>query len=230
MDNDGQTILTSMERAFAYLRVSGKGQLDGDGFPRQLAAIKKHATAHGIRLAKVFREEGVSGAKDLENRPALQELLVALHSNGTKLVLVERLDRLARDLMIQESIIADLKRHGFEIVSVSEPDLCSDDPGRTLMRQMLGAFAQYERSMIVQKLRGARQRIRAKEGRCEGRKPYGVRPGEMEIVSRMKRLRNEGLAVDKIAATLNAEGVKPRSGERWHANTVYRILRVAGAL
>ena len=76
----------------------------------------------------------ISGTRDLENRPALQELMVALHSNGTKLVLVERLDRLARDLMIQESIIADMKRHGFEIVSVAEPDLCSDDPSRTLMR------------------------------------------------------------------------------------------------
>jgi DNA invertase Pin-like site-specific DNA recombinase len=99
---------------------------------------------------------------------------VALHSNGTKLVLVERLDRLASDLMIQESIIAEMKRHGFEIFSVAEPDLCSDDPSRTLMRQMLGAFAQYERAIIVQKIRGARQRSRAKNGRREGRKPYRI--------------------------------------------------------
>lgn len=83
------------------------------GFPRQLAAIRKHASAQGVRIARIFREEGVSGTKDLDHRPALQELLVALHSNGTRLVLVEKLDRLARDLMIQESIIADLKRSGF---------------------------------------------------------------------------------------------------------------------
>ena len=188
-----------MTKAFAYLRVSGRGQLEGDGFTRQLAAIKKHAAAKGIKIVRIFREEGISGTKDLENRPALQDLLVALHSNGTKLVLVERLDRLARDLMIQESIIADMKRHGFEIVSVAEPDLCSDDPSRTLMRQMLGAFAQYERAIIVQKLRGARQRSRAKTGRCEGRKPFGTRPGESEVIDRMKSLRKGGMAVDKIA-------------------------------
>jgi len=219
-----------MRKAFAYLRVSGKGQLEGDGFPRQLAAIKKHAATNDIRLTKVFREEGVSGAKDLENRPALQELLVALHSNGTKLVLVERLDRLARDLMVQESIIADLKRHGFEIVSVAEPDLCSDDPSRTLMRQMLGAFAQYERSIIVQKLRGARQRIRAREGRCEGRKPYGARVGEQEIIAHMKALRAIGMAVDKIATLLNRDRYPPRSGRQWHATSVYRILKASDAL
>jgi DNA invertase Pin-like site-specific DNA recombinase len=166
----------------------------------------------------------------LENRPALQDLLVALHSNGTKLVLVERLDRLARDLMIQESIIADMKRHGFEIVSVAEPDLCSDDPSRTLMRQMLGAFAQYERAIIVQKLRGARQRSRAKTGRCEGRKPFGTRPGESEIIDRMKALREGGMAVDKIAVALNAEHARPRAGEQWYPTSVYRILRAAGTL
>jgi DNA invertase Pin-like site-specific DNA recombinase len=49
----------------------------------------------------------------LENHPALRELLTALHADGFKLVLIEKLDRLARDLMIQESIIADLNRHGF---------------------------------------------------------------------------------------------------------------------
>jgi DNA invertase Pin-like site-specific DNA recombinase len=219
-----------MTRAFAYLRVSGKGQLDGDGFPRQLTAIKKYGAAKDIRIARTFRDEGVSGTRDLENRPALQELMMALHSNGTKMVLVERLDRLARDLMIQESIIADMKRNGFEIVSVAEPDLCSDDPSRTLMRQILGAFAQYERAMIVQKLRGARQRIRAKDGSCEGRKRYGSRLGENEVIKRMKEMRETGLAVDKIAATLNAEGRKPRAGQQWYATSVYRILKAATAL
>ena len=84
-----------MQKAFAYLRVSGKGKLKCDGLTRQLAAIKKHAAVNGLRLERIFREEGVSGTKDLQNRPALRELLLALDSNRTRLVLVERLDRLA---------------------------------------------------------------------------------------------------------------------------------------
>ena len=51
--------------------------------------------------------------------------MAALLANGTRTVLVERLDRCARDLMVQESIIADFKRKGLSIVSVNEPDLCS---------------------------------------------------------------------------------------------------------
>ena len=96
--------------------------------------------------------------------------------------------------------------------------------------KMLGAFAQYERSMIVQKLKGARQRIRTKEGRCEGRKPYGARPGEQQIIERMKTLRKQGTAVDKIATILNSEGAMPRSGTQWYATSVYRILKASTAL
>ena len=112
--------------AFAYLRVSGKGQVEGDGFPRQLAAIQAYAKANGLTLAKVYREEGVSGTKELENRPALQQLLAAVTSRNVAVVLVEKLDRLARDLMIQETILRDLQRRGVALVSTMEPDLCSD--------------------------------------------------------------------------------------------------------
>src|SRR5260370_292909 len=108
-------------KAFAYLRVSGKGQLDGDGFTRQRAAIESYAKAHGIKIVRFFEELGVSGTKDMDARPALQETLVALLSNGVKTVLIEKLDRLARDLMVQEAIIKDLKKQGFELISVAEP-------------------------------------------------------------------------------------------------------------
>jgi DNA invertase Pin-like site-specific DNA recombinase len=143
------------------------------------------------------------------------------------LVLIEKLDRLARDLMVQESIIADFKRSGFEVRSVAEPDLCSDDPSRTLIRQVLGAFSQYERAMIVLKLRGARQRKKAKTGRCEGRRPYGCFPGEFEAVMRMKTLRSEGRSYQSIAECLDAAGLKPRHAANWNAIVVNRVLRAA---
>jgi DNA invertase Pin-like site-specific DNA recombinase len=213
-----------MQKAHAYLRVSGKGQVGGDGFTRQLKAIREYAAAHDIKIVKVFREEGVSGGKDLENRPALLELMTALHSNGVKLVLVEKLDRLARDLMIQETIIGDLRKNGFDLISVAEPDLLKDDPSRKMMRHIFGAIAEYEKTMIVLKLRGARVRARAKEGRCEGRKPYGFYDGESATIERMKALRATGMGFDRIAAQLNAEGLNTRTGKRWHGLVVNRIL------
>jgi hypothetical protein len=92
------------------------------------------------------------------------------------------------------------------------------------MRQIFGAIAQYEKAMIVAKLRGARQRMKAKTGRCEGRKPYGHHEGEGEALERMKALRATGMGFDRIADALNAEGLKPRMGERWWGKTVNNIL------
>ena len=213
-----------MTKAFAYLRVSGKGQVDGDGFTRQAAAIKAYAATHDIKIVKTFREEGVSGTTELENRPALLELLEALAANGTKLVLIEKLDRLARDLMVQETIIGDLRKREYELISVTEPDLLQHDPSRVLMRQVFGAIAQYEKAMIVAKLRGARERVKAKAGRCEGRKPYGFYEGEGATLERIQQLRTEGIGFDRIAERLNTEGHKARTGKRWHGLVVNRIV------
>jgi DNA invertase Pin-like site-specific DNA recombinase len=213
-----------MTKAHAYLRVSGKGQVEGDGFTRQLKAVREYAAAHDMKIVNVYREEGVSGTKESADRPAWTELMTALHSNGVRVIVIERLDRLARDLMVQETIIADLRKNGFELVSVAEPDLMANDPTRILVRQMMGAVAQYEKSQIVLKLRGARLRKRAKTGRCEGRKPYGFYEGEGAALDRVKALRAEGLGFDRIAAQLNEEHIPTRTGRPWHGVVINRIL------
>jgi DNA invertase Pin-like site-specific DNA recombinase len=213
-----------MKRAFAYLRVSGKGQVDGDGFTRQLEAIKGYAAGHGLTIAKVYREEGVTGASEGMDRPAWVEMIGRILGNGVKTILIEKLDRLARDLMVQEHILTDLQRRGITLISVAEPDLCSDDPTRKLLRQFMGAIAEYDKAMIVLKLRGARLRMKAKRGYCEGAKPYGTFPGESAVVARMAALRASGMAFQKIAAELNAKGISPRRGARWYGKTVDNIL------
>jgi DNA invertase Pin-like site-specific DNA recombinase len=119
-----------MTKAFAYLRVSGKGQIQGDGFPRQLASIRAYAQAHETKIVQVLREEGVWGATESADRPAWSALMTALHADGVKTVIIEKLDRLARDLMVQETVVADLQKHGFTLISVAEPDLMATDPNR----------------------------------------------------------------------------------------------------
>jgi DNA invertase Pin-like site-specific DNA recombinase len=215
-----------MTKSFAYLRVSGKGQEAGDGYTRQLGSINHYAAANDIEVVRIFKERGVSGEKELKDRPAFMEMLAALHANGVKLILIEKLDRLARNLSVQESILAELKKHGFELTSVEEPDLLKDDPYRVMFRQFQGAISQAEKANIVLKLRGARQRMKAKTGRCEGRKPYGATDGEHAVVARMKELRAAGMAFDRIAATLNGGGVLTRTpGKRWHGFAVNQILK-----
>jgi len=213
-----------MMNAYAYLRVSGMGQVDGDGFTRQSEAIARYTSNAGISIVQTFREEGVSGAKDLEHRPALQDLLLAIDAGEVRTVLIERLDRLARDLMVQETILGDLRKRGITVISVAEPDLCSDDPSRKLMRQIFGAIAEYDKAMIVLKLRGARQRMKARTGRCEGSKPFGTAEGHRPVIERILSLRGAGMAVDTIAETLNVEGLKSKTGGKWYGSSVRNVI------
>jgi len=214
-----------MTKCFAYLRVSGKSQIRGDGFPRQFLACRRYAAANDMKIVRIFRERGVTGEMELEGRPQLSALFAALEENGVRTIIIERLDRFARDLLVQETIIADMLKKGYLLISASEPDLCSTDPSRILIRQIFGAIAQYDKAMTVLKLRGARERLRAKGLRCDGRVPFGLKPGEQPILDRMRYLRDvEHKRYEAIAVILNEERIPTRMGKKWKASTIHKIL------
>lgn len=215
-----------MQQAYGYLRVSGRSQVDGDGFPRQRLAIERHAAAAGVTIAEWFEEEAVPGKTEWEHRPAWVRMLQALRDGAVNTIYIECLNRLARDLMVQEHIIADLRERRITLVSVAEPDLDSDDPTRVLMRQIMGAIAQYDKTTIVLKMRGARERIKARGERCEGRKPYGHYPDEREGLEIIRAAGQSTPAA--VARDLDARGVRPRTGERWHPWAVARIMERMG--
>ena len=217
------------KKAYGYIRVSGQGQVDGDGLVRQEKAITDYARANGITIEYIFREEGVSGT--LEQRPALARLLIDLEENGRdiKTILIERMDRLARDLMVQEAIISDLQHKGFDLISVTEgEDLLSEDPTRKLVRQVLGAIAEYDKTMTVLKLRAARERKRAKVGKCEGRKSYSE--AMPEVIKEIRRLRRKRKGMPrrtfvKVADELNANGLTTMTGKPFTGQVVQNILQ-----
>ena len=124
-------------KAASYLRCSGLGQVGGDTWHRQTAAITKYAKHHGIEVVDEFLDAGVSGTKDLDNRPGLAALLDRVETNGVKIVLVENATRLARDLMVGEVILQQLTNAGCGVIAAdSGTDLTADagDPTRRLVR------------------------------------------------------------------------------------------------
>ena len=225
--------MANTAKAVSYLRVSGKGQVDGDGFPRQRETIVRYAKAAGFELVGEYRDEGVSGTKDLDDREGLSDLLARIRSNGVRVVLVERADRLARDLIVGELILSQFRDLGVKVIAAdagTELTAGDDDPTRTLIRQVLGAVAQFEKAVIVSKLKAARVRKRRATGRCEGRKPFGTRPGEADVVAMIQKLRRkprggERLSFAAISERLNAERRPTRTGKPWAPETVRGIVK-----
>jgi hypothetical protein len=102
-------------------------------------------------------------------------------------------------------------------------------PGRRLIRQVLRAVAEFDRRVTVLKLRAARERLRGRGKRCEGRKPFGSRPGEQKSLARIRELHRKPhghrrRSLQQICDTLNAEGVPTRSGKPWTRQVIRRII------
>jgi site-specific DNA recombinase len=223
----------------AYLRVSTMEQAEhGNGLGAQETQVREYCEERGFRLVHVYREEGVSGTNGIEGRRELPRMLVDLEQGHFDGIVIARLDRLARDLMLQETILADIRRRGGVLVSVAEPDLCETDPGRTFVRQIYGGLAQYEKAVLSARLVGGRLRKRASGGYAGGELPLGYRvrgkgrtarvvvdQGEAEIVQRIFDDYEAGASMKTIARTLTREGIKSKRGGTWMQATIGKILR-----
>ena len=221
-----------MIKAYGYLRVSGTGQVEGDGFDRQREVISGFADQAGIVIPRFYEERGVSGTKGEADRPAFQEMLTAILSNGVRAVIVERLDRLAREYMVQEQLLVYLAAKGITLWNASTGENVTEavksDPMKKAVIQIQGVFAELEKSLLVNRLAKARERKRAENGKCEGAKGWNeIEPERKEeilkIIKKMRRKpRNQGRpsSYQAIADRLNAEGMRTLRGGEWSAQLV----------
>jgi len=221
---------------YAYLRVSTENQKNDQTIQIQEVAIKEYAEKNNINIVKMFEDNGVSGG--LEDRPALAELFDALETNAKDIegIIIFKLDRLARDVRIQENLIYDLQeKRGKKIISLSEPDLNSKDITRVLMRQMIGAISQYEKGLIAMRLKAGRMNKLRKGGFPGGGVALGyeiidndliLNQEEVKIVKQIYYLkRYKRFNLTAIAKILNSNNIKtPKGGIKWYAGTVKYIL------
>lgn len=221
-----------MEKVFAYLRVSSPAQAKDskDGFPRQEQACRAYAKSHNMTVAEVYKE-AFTGTE--HSRPVMAELIDNLQQNhhGVKTVLIERLDRLARDYFVQEAIIRDFRAKGFTLISSNEnePDLCSDDPTRKLLRTFFGAIAEYDKNMTVARMRAARERKRAKGGKADGRYGYNDTEEGRALIRRIRALHRKPKygrrrTLKEIAEMLNAEGTLTLNKRPWTISSVRDVI------
>jgi DNA invertase Pin-like site-specific DNA recombinase len=164
--------------------------------------------------------------------PEFNRMLACILANGVRTILVESLDRLARDVMVQSLLLAKSGQNGVALVTCSTGDdvvaAMADDPMRKALVQIQSVFSELEKSRLVGKLRRAREAVKEKTDKCEGRKAFGEKPGERETVDLMRLLRRKRrgkrMSFAKIAAALNQRSVPTRTGAEWQTTTVRNIL------
>lgn len=232
-------------RAVGYRRVSTNGQLDGYGLDLQDTALTEHCEAGGLRLVAVFTDEGESGGEGLDVRVELAEALRMLADDEADILVIPRLDRLARDVVLQEQLLREVWSMGKAVESTMPAesaylgdDLDEVDPSRALIRTILGAVAQYDRALTKLRLRGGRRRKGAQGGyiggdviplgkRVEGQGKAAVLiddEDEAATVERISELHEAGESLRSIAATLTDEGHATKRGGRWQPETVKRVI------
>jgi DNA invertase Pin-like site-specific DNA recombinase len=226
-----RTERNSTRTAVAYYRTSSAANVgpDKDSLARQREAVTAYASNHGLTIVREFYDAAVSGADPIDQRPGFLAMLQYLHSNGARVILLETASRFARDLAVQLAGHDLLKARGIELIPVDAPEHFQDEtPTAIMVRQILGAVAQFEKASLVQKLRHARERVRSEAGRCEGRKPVPeavVR--EAKRLARRNPKTGEVRSLRAIAAELARLGHLAPSGKPYGAESVKRMLGVA---
>lgn len=222
-----------MVKAFGYLRVSGKGQADGHGLDRQRETIERFAKRAKYQIVR-FYEDIHTGTVDAIERPGFASLVAGM--NTVRTIIVERMDRLARSVVVAEHTVTWLAAHGIELIVADTGENITkaylDDPMKKALVQMQTVFGELDKSIIVKKLRAAREQKRKETGKkVEGAKAYGeIDPKEREAVKRIRQLRRKRkslrrMGYEKIAQALEAEGYPTRRGGKWGATTVLSIIR-----
>jgi DNA invertase Pin-like site-specific DNA recombinase len=196
-------------RVVAYCRQSvnnGSERLEA-----QAELVTQWCEQQGFRLVAIERET-ISGAVELEQREALARAIGRIRDGEAEAIVIPRLDSLSRRLHLQEAALGTIWRHGGDVYEVYGGLVPPDDPSdpyRGFIRVVLGAAAELEARLVVQRMQGGRKRNRAQGKTAGGRRPIGWRidddgllvPNEREqrLLARARRLREQGRSWREIS-------------------------------
>jgi DNA invertase Pin-like site-specific DNA recombinase len=177
-------------RLAIYARVSTSNH--GQDVNLQLRELRQFAEARGWPVAGEYVDAGVSGTKD--SRPELNRLMADAHKRRFEVVCVWRFDRFARSVSHLLRALQTFKSLGIDFVSFSE-QMDTSTPAGKMVFTVLGAVAELERSLIVERVRAGLRNARAK-GKRLGRPRVAV------DTARIAGLRAQGLSWPRIAREL----------------------------
>jgi len=222
--------INGLIKAIAYFRTSSETNVgpDKDSTERQRQAVATYAKAAGYEIVAEYSDDGIKVADPVDQRPGFSAMMARIAGNGVRTIIVETASRFARDLIIQETGWRYLKDAGITLIAADSPDAFLDDgPTATMVREILGAVSQFEKAMLVAKLKGARDRKTAAGGKGSGRKTYEERdPVMAALAKKLARYPIDGRkrSLREVAAELEAQGHVSATGKRFAATAVKRMI------
>lgn len=219
---------------YAYLRLSTDEGKQSNSFEVQRSFIDSFAKDNDLEPIKEYFKDSKSGA-ELYTREGLMNLLNTIKKNDK--VIVQKIDRLSRDVIQTGWIKTEIARKGAELI-VIDTNGNSNDPMQILMEQVVSAFADYERMMIKSRIKATMELKKSKGEKLGGAIPYGYdvvldakgtkklvkNVSEQKVISSIKRYDKKGLSLRAIATKLNAKGLINKNGKDFYFMQIKRIL------
>jgi DNA invertase Pin-like site-specific DNA recombinase len=188
-----------MKRVGIYLRVSTNNGQTTDNQRRELEAVAKRS---GWNVVEVFEDNGVSGAKGRDKRPAFDRLLKAATARKIDMVAAWSIDRLGRSMQHLVGFLGELEAVGCDLY-LHQQALDTTTPSGRAMFQMCGVFAEFERAMIRERILSGLARAKARGVNRRGEPLRLGRPPIRAATERdIRKLRAKGMGILKIAKTL----------------------------
>ena len=230
----------SNKKAIGYRRVSSRDQIQGTGLDRQSTYIKKFALENAFQLERIFTEKGISGV--VEKRPAFSEMIAFADAHDIKIIIIEDMTRLARELLLQMQLATFIASKEIDLYSANTGENISraiyDDPMRKAMVQIQGVFSELERSTLSKRMIAGRD-LQRETGKRKGKKIKAIdRNGKIKIegsprlsekkpklAKRVIELWLEGYCKNKIATIVNGEGFRSRVGNKLYSSQITNILK-----
>ena len=231
------------KRTAGYVRVSTAQQVEtGTSIEDQIEKINKEAEFRDWQQPKMYIDEGVSGKSS--HRPALQHLLKDTAQGQFDVIIFSKLDRLARNLRDTLNIYHETEKHGTVMVCLDNPVISTDGPMGSVMLQIMGAFAQFERDLIRTRTVAGRMNKWKKGEAIMGKLPFGYNfnkaTSSIEIDEQKKKIVQEiyslyldnRLSMLDVASRLTDDGIlspsalagRKDASSHWNMNSVREIL------
>lgn len=191
--------MTKPKRVALYLRVS----TDDQTIQNQRRDLEAIAERHGWQIVATFADEGVSGSKGREKRPGFDALCKGVARKEFDMVAAWAVDRLGRSLQDLIGFLGELHAKGVDLF-LQQQGLDTSTPSGRAMFQMLGVFAEFERAMIVERVKAGLSRAKAEHKAKTGKDLKLGRPTKMndKHSEKARAMLADGVGILKVAKTL----------------------------